>query len=50
MEKIKSFVKENEHDIKVFTLGTLIGALSVYANIHLGIKKTLKSIRNFINE
>lgn len=50
MEKIKAFFKDNEHDIKVFGLGALVGSLSVYTSIHIGIKKTIKSIRSFINE
>ena len=50
MEKIKQFLKDNEHDIKVFGLGALVGSLSVYTSIHMGIKRTLKSIRKFVNE
>ena len=50
MEKIKQFFKDNEHDIKVFGVGVLVGSLGVYSSIHMGIRKTLKSIRKFVNE
>ena len=50
MDKIKQFLKDNEYDIKVFGLGVLVGSLGVYSSIHMGIRRTLKSIRNFINE
>lgn len=50
MDKIKQFIKDNEHDFKVFGLGVLVGSLSVYSSIHMGIRRTLKSIRKFVNE
>lgn len=50
MDKIKDFCKANEHDIKVFGFGVLVGSLSVYINIHMGVKRTFKSLRKFVNE
>lgn len=50
MDKIKQFLKDNKYDIKVFGLGVLVGSLGVYSSIHMGIRRTLKSIRNFVNE
>lgn len=50
MEKIKQFFNDYEHDIKVFGLGALVGSLSVYTSIHMGIKRTLRSLRKFVNE
>ena len=48
--KIKQFFVDNEHDIKLFGLGVLVGSLGVYSSIHMGIRRTLKSIRHFVNE
>ena len=48
--KIKQFYLDNEHDIKLFGLGVLVGSLGVYSSIHMGIRRTLKSIRKFVNE